>query len=235
MSDMGFFLLFYRKENNMKKNMMCFGDSNTFGYSGNPEEKKGRFTKEQRWPGLLQSRLSEDFFVKEAGLNGRTTVFPDPFESGLSGLDVLETQLQKVKPLTLLLIMLGTNDCKGALNASPEDITNGMKTLVEVGKNTDIWVNNSPNILVIAPPPIQAGIYQGPFAPIMGEGCVEKSLTLASHYEKMCKEENVHFFDAGDPKILSNVFNSVDFMHLTIEGHDRLAHHLHEKIMTILE
>ncbi|NBT63057.1 MAG: G-D-S-L family lipolytic protein, partial [Planctomycetia bacterium] len=53
------------------KNILCFGDSNTWGYVpgiGN------RYPKQIRWTGILQNLLGNSSFIIEEGLNGRTTV-----------------------------------------------------------------------------------------------------------------------------------------------------------------
>ena len=67
------------------KKVLCFGDSNTWGY--NPSTKD-RFPKEIRWTGILQGKLgSEDTKIIEEGLVGRTTVYEDEKRPGLRGID----------------------------------------------------------------------------------------------------------------------------------------------------
>ena len=53
------------------KTILCFGDSNTWGY--NPENRQ-RFGPDERWTGILRNSLGEDYRVIEEGLNGRTTL-----------------------------------------------------------------------------------------------------------------------------------------------------------------
>ena len=57
------------------KTVLCYGDSNTWGY--NPQTKE-RFPRNVRWPGVLRQELGEDYEIIEEGLNGRTTVWDDP-------------------------------------------------------------------------------------------------------------------------------------------------------------
>ena len=55
------------------KEILCFGDSNTYGLI---PKTNGRYDREVRWTGLLQDALKNDGFrVLEEGLCGRTTVF----------------------------------------------------------------------------------------------------------------------------------------------------------------
>ncbi|MBC7238193.1 MAG: hypothetical protein H5T69_20305, partial [Chloroflexi bacterium] len=59
--------------------ILCFGDSNTWGYS---PHSKTRYPEEIRWPCVLQRELGEGYHVIAEGLNGRTTVWDDPLEGG---------------------------------------------------------------------------------------------------------------------------------------------------------
>lgn len=53
-------------------NILCFGDSNTWGYR---PDRKGRFDENTRWTGLLQQKLGPEYHIIEEGLCGRTTIF----------------------------------------------------------------------------------------------------------------------------------------------------------------
>ena len=59
------------------KKIICFGDSNTYGY--NPATG-GRFDENTRWPKVLQKLLGEDYEIFEEGQNGRNISDPDPWE-----------------------------------------------------------------------------------------------------------------------------------------------------------
>ena len=59
------------------KTVLCYGDSNTWGYNAATAE---RFGPHERWTGVLQAGLGPAYRVIEEGLNGRTTVWPDPVE-----------------------------------------------------------------------------------------------------------------------------------------------------------
>ena len=89
------------------KTILCFGDSNTWGY--NPENGQ-RFGPEERWTGILRNSLGEDYRVIEEGLNGRTTLWDDPIAGFKNGLDYLMPCLESHMPFDLITIMLGTND-----------------------------------------------------------------------------------------------------------------------------
>ncbi|MFQ7098513.1 MAG: GDSL-type esterase/lipase family protein [Christensenellales bacterium] len=82
------------------KNILCFGDSNTFG--SNPSG--GRWDRTKRWPGRLQQLLGEDYYVIEEGCGGRTTSFDDTLELDKNGRRALPVALARW-PLDLVIIM----------------------------------------------------------------------------------------------------------------------------------
>ena len=212
----------------MKKHIVCFGDSNTHGYNG---DTLGRFDESERWTCLLQDLLGNDYLILEEGLSGRTTVFDDPLHEGLSGLDSIHSCLFSHEPVDLLIIMLGTNDCKERFSVTPEAIAIGMQRLVKKAQATkDAWTNGEPNILIVTPKNIDKEYEQTPTAAPMGMGCAERSWGLAKNFEETAKLLNTHYLDAN--LYVSNN-NKTDYMHLDKEAHKELAHALYEKIKEI--
>jgi len=210
----------------MKKHIICFGDSNTHGYCADPADNADggiRFNEQERWTRLLQQRLGEDYLVIEEGLSGRTTCFDDPIHEGLNGLNYIYPCLKSHEFVDLLIIMLGTNDCKDRFYASAACIGIGMARLVKKALTTECWGPNRPNVLVIAPPPIGEGMLHSDVAATMGEKCVDKSRELARYYKEQCDLIGCHFADAG---AMGCEFNTVDYMHLTKKGHATLAENL---------
>ncbi len=219
----------------MKKHILCLGDSNTHGYCADPADCAGggdRFNEAERWTCRLQAALGEDYLVLEEGLSGRTTVFQDPLYEGLDALHYLWPCLKSHEPLSLLIIMLGTNDVKQRMGgASAFAISLGMRRLIQKAQTTDCWGTGKPNILIIAPLPIDKRVEQSPVAQEMGQGAVEKSRELPAHLKRMAAENEVHFLDAAE---LGLAFNQIDFMHLTRDSHARLAQALAEKVRELV-
>ena len=126
----------------MKRHVICLGDSNTHGYCGAQEGETlcgGRFSEAERWPCLLQRALGEEYLVIEEGLCGRTTVFPDPLEPGLDAISYLRPCLLSHAPVSLLILMLGTNDTKERFGLSAEEIARGMERLARQAMSEDCW------------------------------------------------------------------------------------------------
>ena len=111
------------------KTVLCFGDSNTWGYD---PATKNRFPRDVRWAGILAGLLSPDYQVIEEGLNGRTTVWNDPIEGYKNGRDYLIPCLETHRPIDLVILMLGTNDLKMRFSVSAFDIANSAGVLVDI-------------------------------------------------------------------------------------------------------
>lgn len=215
----------------MRRHIVCLGDSNTYGYT--PEGPLFRFSEEERWPCLLQRALGEDCLVLEEGLPGRTTVFEDPVEEGMSALPYLYPCLKSHAPVDLLVVMLGTNDTKERLGANACAIGKGLSRLVRRAQSIDCWhPEGGPRILIVAPPVIGREVERSPVAQEMGAGCVEKSLRLPGQFRAAAKDLGCFFLDANQ---LGLEQNQVDYMHLTRESHHRLAQRLAELVPTLLE
>ena len=108
-------------------NILCFGDSNTYGYR---PDGSGRFDADTRWTDLLQKKLGTNDRIIEEGLCGRTTVFSDELREGRRGLDTIGILLESHAPVDLLILMLGTNDCKTRYNASAGTIAKGLEQVI---------------------------------------------------------------------------------------------------------
>ena len=223
----------------LKKHIVCLGDSNTHGYCADPADcadpQLARFNEDERWTKRLQKALGEDYLVLEEGLSGRTTVFSDPLYEGLDALSYLWPCLKSHEPVSLLVIMLGTNDTKERFGMNAFAIGLGMRRLVQKAQTIDCWgPGGRPNILIVAPPIIGEGVLTSPVADemgTMGPGCVEKSRKVPAEFRRIAAENGCHFLDANE---LGCEFNQIDFMHLTNKGHARLAEALAERIPALL-
>ena len=63
----------------MRRRIVCFGDSNTWGYNPATEE---RYDEDVRWTGILAELLGDGYRVVEEGQNGRTVATDSPSDGG---------------------------------------------------------------------------------------------------------------------------------------------------------
>ena len=197
------------------KNILCFGDSNTFGT--NP--KGGRHQRFARWPGRLSQLLGEEYYVIEEGMGGRTTVWDDPLEPKRCGIQFLPVALQSHKPLDMVIVCLGTNDCKAHFQASPKVIAKGAERLVKTIQEFDYGAGmKTPKILLISPIHIGDDVEHSPFASF-DSTAPEKSKALAPYFEEVARQHNCLFLDASQAASPS----SLDQLHMDEENHGKLA------------
>ena len=212
----------------MKKRILCFGDSNTYGT--NPAG--GRHDENTRWPMRLEQLLGEGYTVIEEGFGGRTCAFDDPVEGGLkSGANYLPPCLMSHNPLDLVIIMLGTNDAKIRFQMTARTIAEAQMQLVRLcriyGAGPD---GNPPKVLLVAPPPIGENVMDTLFADIFGRHALAVSKGFAAETQRISRLMRCEFLNAGEYVSASRI----DAVHLTADMHLRLAEALAEKVRAVL-
>ncbi|MGB1255805.1 MAG: SGNH/GDSL hydrolase family protein [Thiolinea sp.] len=171
--------------------ILCFGDSNTWGY--NPENHE-RYDHNTRWPQVMLNELGTGYEVVEEGMNGRTTVWDDPVDGLMSGLAYLPPCLLSHKPLNKVLLMLGTNDLKDRFCVTAPEIAKSAGRLVQIIQASDTGPNGTaPEVILIAPPPT----VMGQDGLDTRQGGLEKSAQFARCYAEVARELGCAFFDAG--------------------------------------
>jgi lysophospholipase L1-like esterase len=206
------------------KEILCFGDSNTWGY--NPTDKS-RYPRDVRWTGVLQRELGAGFHVIEEGQNGRTTVWDDPVSGDKNGLRYLGPCLESHKPLDLVLILLGCNDLKCRFAVTAYDIAQSAGRLVEAVRRSDTGPGGAPPpALLVSPPPLAK---LGELAE-MFRGGAEKSRELAARFRERAALLGCPVFDAGSVVTTSDI----DGVHWAADQHARLGAALAAEVRRLL-
>ena len=206
------------------KNILCYGDSNTYGYVPG---KGGRFPKDVRWTGILQKMLGEEYDVIEEGCNSRTTVYVDPKEPWLCGETYLRPCLKSHKPLDTVIIMLGSNDLKHYFYTNPRNIADGAGRLVDITKEyLATQQDYLPQIILVAPPHILPGIESAFDDDEHHAEAAPASHEFAAEYLRVAKEKGCEYLDAAAVCSIS----PLDCIHMTAEDHDALAKALYSMI-----
>lgn len=176
------------------KSILAFGDSLTWGFEAGAFK---RHPYEDRWPNALAAGLGGNARVIEEGMNGRTTVFPDPTcEAERNGAVALPISLCTHQPLDLVIIMLGTNDIKYANRCRAFDAAMGMERLIKLVKHFDYLPDyRVPEVLIMSPPALRKTSDEW-FNDLWGHA-IEESKLFPQHYARVAEEQGVHFFDAG--------------------------------------
>lgn len=193
------------------KQLLCFGDSNTWGLIPNTKE---RYSWGVRWTSILQQKL-QNVRVLEEGLCGRTTIFDDAYRKNRNGLESLPEILESSYPLDAAIIMLGTNDCKSYYNSNSFKIAKGLGLCID-----ELSKYISPEkILVVSPIFLGENVWKEEYDPEFDTRSVETAKKLYSEYKKVALEKGTNIISAADYVQPSEA----DQEHLTAQGHKTLA------------
>jgi lysophospholipase L1-like esterase len=189
------------------KTIVCFGDSNTWGYV--PGSERGRYPRDVRWPARLATALAGEAEVIAEGLNGRTATIESPVAEGRNGLPYLVPCLRSHAPVDLLVIYLGTND---AYWLEPIMVAGSIARLVKVARAAEAGPGGgAPGILVVCPPPF-------------GEH------ELAPAYQEVCNALDCELLDLDGIA----TYSKLDGTHLEEAGHVAVATAVETRIRQML-
>lgn len=227
------------------KTILCYGDSNTWGY--NP--RGGRYDHTIRWPTVMAALLNAAsggaaggvagmagglapsgaaYWVVEEGLNGRTTCLEDPVEGDRNGLRQLVPILRSHRPLDLVIVMLGSNDLKHRFNPSVYEVSHGAQLVAKAVLASETGPGDgAPKVLLVCPPPL---VDAPAFAQIVAKDAVEISQKLPAYYKACAKEIGADFFDAGTVVKTS----PVDGIHWEAGEHKKFAEAMAEQARGLL-
>jgi lysophospholipase L1-like esterase len=208
--------------------ILVYADSLSWGIIPNTRR---RLTFEERWPGVLERSLIDRgrcVRVLEDCLNGRRTVFEDPFLPGRNGLIGLAQRIEMHSPLALVVLMLGTNDFQSVHPHTPWHAAQGIATLVKAIRQAPIEPGMPiPPVLVVVPPETRSP--KGLLAPKFA-GAAEKSAGLAQAFREVCSLLECPVFDAGSVTTAS----PVDGIHLDADQHLLLGKALADVVIPLL-
>ena len=192
-----------------------------------------RLPFDERWPGVLENKLNAAGLrvrVIEDCLNGRRTVWDDPFKAGRNAVEGLAQRIEINSPLSLVILMLGTNDfqfCHPYNNAW--SAAQGITALISAIHNAPIEPGMPvPPIIVVCPPPIRNphDTMAEKFA-----GADLRCTGLADAYRVVCSTNDCVFFDAGAVVQASDV----DGVHLDRDQHRILGEALAVEVARLLK
>ncbi|MES9992554.1 MAG: SGNH/GDSL hydrolase family protein [Candidatus Thiodiazotropha sp.] len=205
--------------------ILIYGDSLTWGIIPNTRE---RLTFDQRWPGVFEANLlsaGRESRVIENCLNGRRSVWSDPFKPGRDGSEGLAQVIEMNSPLKLVILMLGTNDFQATHDNYAWLSAQGISTLVDIIRHSPIEPGMPvPQILLVAPPGIATP--KGPIADKFKDA-EQRFEGLPDELAKVAGEKTTHYFNAGDVTPSSRI----DGIHLDQPQHQALGSALAEYVI----
>ncbi len=199
------------------EHILVYADSLSWGIIPDTRE---RLPFEKRWPGVLEAELcahGQRVRVIEDCLNGRRTAWEDPFKAGRNGVVGISERIEAHSPLSLVILLLGTNDFQSMHPHNAWHSAQGIAALVRAIRQAPIEPGMPvPPILVATPPLIQTP--RGPIAPKF-LGADSKCVGLADAYREVADTYGCYFFDCNS--VVSS--SRVDGVHLDADQHFTLG------------
>ena len=199
------------------KKILCFGDSNTYGYIPN---NGARYDKNTRWTGVLSLLSHGKFEIIEDGCNNRTAFAANPAGKIFTGYEILPELL--TGDFDAVVLAIGINDTQFLYNLSSIEIASGVEKLINIVKVK----SPQAKIILVAPSILTDDVLNGNFACLFDRTSIEKSRQLPLLYQKIAEKQNIEFFDLNSVAKTS----SLDGLHYAPEQHLKIA----QAIFTIL-
>lgn len=201
------------------KKVLCFGDSNTYGFV---PEKCTRYDKNTRWTGVLQALCGSDFSIIEGGCNNRTAFVDNPAGAEQTGYKILPEYFTK-DYFDIVVLAIGINDLQLFFKPTLEEFEQGIEKLIKITKDL------SPNakIILVCPSKLDlAGIKSGVFSFQFDKISVEKSYHLPQIYKKLAEKYACELVDLNEIVKVS----PLDGLHFSAESHKKIAENLYKNL-----
>jgi len=201
------------------KKVLCFGDSNTYGYI--PSTHK-RYDKNIRWTGVLQNLCGSYFQIIEAGCNNRTAFCNNPVGIMQTGYKILPEFLSA--DLDYVIIALGINDMQKHYTFTENDIKNGIENLINITRNIVPFAK----ILLVCPAVLSENVLNSPkFSTMFNEISIQRSYKLDQIYSVIAKDKNCKYLDLNTCTKVS----PVDGLHYEPEQHKIIAEEIYHLLL----
>lgn len=187
-----------------KKKIICFGDSNTYGYD---PRTCGRYDESYRWVDIL---CANGYDAVNEGQNARE------LPSRKSDYDFLTSIIREHFDADIFLIALGTNDVYYMFKSSAKAIADKLRKMFTEVVELSRFKEAGKRIYIIAPPIDTVYEY---YEEKSIDDIISVFKALPTEYKSVAEELGVGFIDAS----MWDIPQSFDGCHLSEEGHIKYA------------
>ncbi len=199
------------------KKIICYGDSNTFGY--NPKDGS-RFDENIRWTSVLQKNLGDEYEVINEGMCDRTGFVNNPKGFLFSAPKHFPKFIAKFEKIDLLILWLGTNDLQFQYDISLKTVESGLEKLLKIAKE------KAEQIILIPSVELSEKILCGEFNCQFDSESIKKSKSVGKIYKQIADLYCCKIFDVN--KIVKP--SDIDGLHYNGNSHKIIANNLSEII-----
>ncbi len=195
------------------KKIICYGDSNTFGY--NPKDGS-RFDENTRWTSVLQKKLGAEYEVINEGMCDRTGFVNNPKGFLFSSPEHFPKYIAESGNIDFLILWIGTNDLQCLYNINLSSFEDGLENLIKLAKT------KAEKIIIISPVILNEKILEGAFSYQFDQTSIVKSKNVGILYQKLAEIYNCIYFDVN--KLVKP--SDFDGLHYDENSHKIIAENL---------
>ena len=195
------------------KKIICYGDSNTFGY--NPKDGS-RFNESNRWTSVLQKNLGAEYEVINEGMCDRTGFVNNPKGWLFSAPKHFPDFISKSDNIDIMVLWLGTNDLQFQYDISFNTIENGLGSLIKLAKT------KTEKIIIIPPVMLNEKVLEGYFKFQFDKTSIIKSQKVEKIYRKLANDYHCGIFNINK---FTNP-SDLDGLHYDENSHKIIANRL---------
>lgn len=195
------------------KKILCYGDSNTYGF--NPNDGL-LFDENTRWTAILQKNLKDDYEITEEGMCDRTGFVNNPKGFLYSAQRHFPKFISKTNNIDILIFSVGTNDLQTQYDISFSLVEKGLENLIVTAQE------KAEKIILIPPVVLNETVFNGYFKNQFDETSIVKSRKIIKTYKKLAKVYDCYIFDINDFVSVSDI----DGLHYDENAHKIIAQKL---------
>ena len=171
------------------KNIVCYGDSNTFGVNA---KDGSRFDEKTRWTAVLQNNFGMKYKVINEGMCNRTGFVNNPDGFLFSAQSHFVKLISEFENIDILILWIGTNDLMFQYQINFETVENGLKNLIELSQT------KAKRVIIIPSVILDESILKGFFSDRFDETSIQKSKEIVMIYKKLAKIYHCEYFDVNE-------------------------------------
>ena len=202
------------------KKIVCYGDSNTFGFN---TADGSRFDEKTRWTCVLQNILGDEYKIINEGMCDRTGFVNNPKGSVYSAQQHFPEMLSQTGNIDILILAVGTNDLQFQYDIKLSDVEKGLETLLNLAQE------KAKKIIIIPPVVLNETVLKGFFSFQFNETSIAKSQEMEEIYKKIANKYNCYYFDINEITPPSDI----DGLHYDEKSHKIIAENLSKFIKNI--
>ena len=168
------------------KKIICYGDSNTFGF--NPKDGS-RFDENTRWTSKLQNILGNDYNVVNEGLCDRTGFVNNPKGFLFSAQKHFPKMITKTDNIDLIILAVGSNDLQFQYDVSFGAIEKGLEKLINIAQE------KTENIIIVPPVILSEKVLEGFFSYQFDKTSIIKSKKVGRIFRQIANVYHCGYFD----------------------------------------